>query len=200
MISIYDGAKKKITIAIALFGFSYLFDFETLSSIFFVSLIILIFLYRQGSRYNLFNNQAIHNPIDGRVISIENTENDIVIVIENSILDMGCVFAPLDCDNVSIENINGLNYSLNSKHAHLLNEKNIFTFKNKNDISVKMEINSGILSSHIQMLKSELIKNGEIVAHILQGNTRLYIPTSASIKIDVGDNVQARSILGHLQG
>ena len=193
---IYNLAKTKLTISIILLVIAYLLDFDFIMSILLIYIVVILYIYRHKKRYNLFNDKAIHIPVDGKITSIERLDDSIAIMIENFIFDIGTVVAPMDATYVKLNKINGLVYPLLSSHANKLNEKINCEFIRNNNI-IKMKICSGIFESSICHKNVQDIKNGDIFGHVIVANIMIYLPNDATLKVNIGDNIKQRSILGY---
>lgn len=193
---LYNLAKQKFTISFCIGVILYLVEFNFLAFIVFVYSLSVLYLYRQSKRYNLFNEKAIHIPVDGKIIGIEKLKDSICISIENSIFDLGSILAPINSEDVEVSKINGLNYSLFTKHANTLNEKINFSFC-KNTYNVKMTAICGFIPNSLYKDEFEKVNNGDILGHTISGIINMYIPNTCTLKVDIGDSIKARGILGY---
>lgn len=193
---LYDLAKKKLLISLVIGAILYFLEFNFLAFVVFGYSAIVFYLYRQTKRYNLFNDKAIHIPIDGKVIAIDKLKDNICISIENSIFDLGSILAPINSENVKVNKINGLNYNLFSRHSNLLNEKIQYEFY-KDNHSIQINAICGCMSNSLYKNAFSKVNNGDILGHMLTGVVHMHIPNTCILKIDIGDNVKSRSILGY---
>ena len=180
---LYDLAKQKFMISLFIGVALYFIGFEFLAFIVLGYSLIILYLYRQKKRYNLFNEKAIHIPVDGKIISIEKLQNSICISIENGICDLGSILAPINSEDVKVSKINGLNYSLFTRHANRLNEKLEFSF-NKDSHIITMSAICGFIANSLYKDEFEKVHNGDVLGHTI-------------LRVDIGDSVKARGILGY---
>jgi phosphatidylserine decarboxylase len=193
---LYDLAKQKFTISLFIGAILYFFEFNSLAFIVFGYSVVILYLYRQKKRYNLFNDKAIHIPIDGKIIAIDKLENSICVSIENGIFDLGNILAPINAEKIEVKKINGLNYSLFSRHSNILNEKIKYVFY-KDNHTIKMTAICSFMPNSLYKDEFKKVTNGDIMGHTILGLINIYIPNTCTLKIDIGDNVKARSILGY---
>ncbi len=193
---LYDLAKKKFIVSLIIAVVLYFFNFGFLAFIVLAYSLGVLYLYRQSKRYNLFNEKAIHIPVDGRIVSIEKLKDSICISIENGICDLGSILAPINSDDVKVNKINGLNYSLFTRHANTLNEKIHFDF-NKDGHTIKMTAICNFMPNSLYKYRFETVNNGDILGHTISGLVNIYVPNTCILKVDIGDNVKARGILGY---
>ena len=193
---LYDLAKQKFTTSIIIGAILYFFEFNVLAIIAFGYSGIIFYLYRAKKRYNLFNDKAIHIPVDGTIIAIDKLQNNICISIENNICDLGAILAPINSSIVKADKVNGLNYPLFSRHCNWLNEKIEYEFK-KDSHTINMTAICGFMSNSLYKNEFKTVQNGDILGHTVSGIINIYIPNTCMLKVDIGDNVQARSILGY---
>ena len=172
---------------------------DTLSSIWFILLVLLVFLYRKPKRETFRSNAMISSLVDGTIVGIDRLQDTICIRIENNIVDASIIKAPLECKIEKVQKRNGIYLQDLSLLADKLNEKyEIWLDK----AQIKIDIMPSFLSFtgvSFYPKKDDEIGFGEEIGFMMNGVIAIYLQNNATLKVSIGDKVKANeSIIASL--
>lgn len=184
---------------IAYYGISFvlfiifLFLFPILSILFFVLMLFFLWFFRDPKRE--IPDYGIVSPADGKIIELEERENEYFIAIFMSPLNVHINRAPISGKIIKVEYKKGKKYPADKKEASLKNESNTF-FIESEKFSLKVKQIAGILARRIVSFKKEgdFIKKGERIGLIKFGSrVELSLPKNLKILPKRGEKIYAGS-------
>ena len=160
-----------------------------------VCFLFLIFFFRNPHRGIVLNKDVILAPCDGKVINIEQIDNDRVqIYIFLSIFNVHRFRNPVSGDVINIEYKKGKFHKAYKKEASKENEANKITFKMKDGSIVYVTQVAGYIARRIacDLKKGDIAKQGDLFGMIYFGSGCLLdIPSKYSLNVDLKSNVKA---------
>ncbi len=197
-----NGLKYILYTFLASFVFS-LFDFDTFTFFSFVTIFVLVFLFRNPEReISIFDAGSVVSPVDGKVVDIEelsDSEYGYKVVVESTYLDIGVLRAPCDgyITQVSIKNGSRLSFSTPTAKALNAQIELIFKHEKHNQIKVKHIIAQSFAPLALTVFQSQSIRQSSRYGFMLHGFTEIYIPKNFRLNINTGSKIKAsQSLLG----
>ena len=171
----------------------------TLSSIWFIVSLVLVFVYRKPKREIFRSNAMLSSLIDGTIVGIDRLQDTICVKIENSIIDASIIKAPLECQITKIKKRNGIYLQNMARLSDKLNEKyEIWLDK----AQVKVDIMPSVLSFtgvSFYPQREDEVGFGEEIGFMMHGVVMIYLQNNATLKVSIGDKVKANeSIIASL--
>jgi phosphatidylserine decarboxylase len=187
--------------AFALFIVFKLFGVDTLAFVSLVSLIALIYLYRNPEReLPLFQHSSVTSPVDGTVISIkelEDLEYGYKVEINSDFSNVAVLRVPMSSIVNEIEHKNGTRLSKYSPLFSKTNENAVVVFENMDGNRVKIvhTCKQSFDGIHTDILKAQNLPQSFRYGTMINGVTTLYLPRNFRLNINVANELKASETL-----
>jgi len=170
-----------------------------LSSVWFVVLLVLVFVYRKPKREIFRSNAMLSSLVDGTIVGIDRLQDTVCVKIENSIVDASIIKAPLECKITKLKKRNGVYLQNISRLSDKLNEQyEIWLDKAQVKINIMPSALSFTGVSFYPQKKDE-VGFGEEIGFMMHGVVMIYLQNNATLKVSIGDKVKANeSIIASL--
>ena len=196
-----EGFKYISCAVIATFVFNIL-DFGILTFLSFISVLVLLFLFRNPERENItYAQNALVSSTDGKVISIDEIKNDsefaYKVMVESSCLDVSLLRIPMDSKLINFERRNGARLSKSSKLFSQISENIslIFEDMNKNTVKIQHTLKQSIAPIKVNVIKAQNLRQGERYGLMINGITTIYLPQNFRFNLTVGNELKASQTL-----
>jgi phosphatidylserine decarboxylase len=133
----------------------------------------------------------IISPCNGTVLEVGENENEKIIRVFLSVLDVHLQRSPIHGIVQSVEHKKGKFLKAMDPQAHIVNEQNIITIKNEKGIFTVKQI-AGILARRcVSWVKSgDVLKTGDKIGVIkFSSQVDLHFPKNIEVKVKKGDKV-----------
>ncbi|TLD96939.1 phosphatidylserine decarboxylase [Helicobacter jaachi] len=189
-------------ILLAAFLLSVCFEWSVCGFVSFIALIVWLVIFRNPERIpNNDEHNAFVAPVDGIIRNIESNSEQISILIETRLIDVGVIRAPCDIVEGSASEKKGLSLNFCSRDKRkVLN--GTMSFKNLADKPFSMDFYPVFFASNHLFAHSNL-SIGERMGFMKLGMTKIIIPTDKAhaefeLKVRIGDRIKAlQSIIGY---
>ena len=202
LLPVSQAGFKAIGCTTLLFIVAMIFDFDFLSFIAFSITLVLIFVYRNPEREMLlFENQSVLSPVDGKVISIDNIEDDseyaYKITLDSTYADVGVLRVPMNGILKELSLVKGAKLALNSVLASKINENSTLVFEDA--LSNKVKINNlskeSFANIAIDVIEGQNLLQTTRYGFMTNGLTSIYLPQNFRVNISVGTEITASETL-----
>ena len=192
---------KYILSATVTFILFYTLDFDFLTFVSFISIILFIYLYRNPERELLvFERDNVLSPVDGVITSIESIQDaqyTYKVQIKTSHLDVGVLRVPFDATLQNFDMKYGTRLSTTETLSASLNENVALVFTDNKSHSLKLEhtLDKSFASLHIDLIKDKSYKQVSRYGHLPYGLTSIYFPSNFRLNVHVGTHLKASQTL-----
>lgn len=131
------------------------------------------------------------SPCNGCVLEVSGSENEKIVRVFLSVLDVHLQRSPIDGSVISVKHQDGKFLKAMDPSAHIENEQNIITIKTDNGIFTVKQI-AGILARRcISWVKEgDILQKGDKIGVIkFSSQVDLIMPNNVEIKVKKGDKV-----------
>lgn len=191
--------------AAAAFLFFAVFDFDLFEFLTFVTIVFLIYVYRNPEREQPnFQAGSVVSPVDGLVSSIEEIEDKeyaYKVEIQSSYLDVSVLRAPMNAVLDSFTLQHGTRLSKFDPLSSNLNENAqlVFVDENSNKVKVSHMLKQSFDGIKIGAIEGQKFHQATRYGVMLNGITTLYLPQNFRLNINVGNELKAsESLIGYL--
>jgi len=193
---IFPAGWRYITYTIFSFIIFWILDLDFLSSVSFIMMIILLFLYRNPEKQINNEQEAILSPIDGSIVSIEELKDNkyrYKIDIDTSSLNISVMHSVMNSSVKSIRIVKGSRLSKKSKLFELLNEHAIIELCDEKDNEIKIihRLRQSISPLDIKLIPQQKLQKGDRYGIAIYASTSIYLPSSAHLNVNILQNVSA---------
>ena len=179
-----EGQKSILVAFIAMLVFI-LAECGFLAFISFALVVIFIFIYRNNALKINSNPTDILSPISGVISAIDIRGRNKLIYIDVSLCNSHILRA-LEDGEFKVTNKRGLNLSLSTFKANVLNEKATIEFKNSS-----LELISSMCNTSINIKENVNSLKGERIGVFLQGQVIVTIKPELELLANIGDKVES---------
>ncbi|MBD3840299.1 MAG: hypothetical protein IE909_00185 [Campylobacterales bacterium] len=175
---------KPVAIAFGVFVLSYLFDFDTLSFLGFIGVLFFLYYFRNENVYTPNELYCVTSPIDGKVVAIDKTDNQVKIYLQTSLLGIKKIVSPIGGDLKIKYFQNGANLSSFEYKSKYLNQQAELCIGN-----LTMKIIVGKWNTSFEINKE--IKNVRSADTLMLANDVMVVLQfdKGDILVDIGENV-----------
>jgi len=195
---------NRIGVAFLVFIFFSIFDFKFLGFISFITVLALIFIYRNPERMSpILEVKSVVSPVDGTVISIEELENSeyaYKIEIDSNYFDVSLLRSPLSAAVKSVELMRGARLSKDSPLAKELNERVEIVFEDsfENSVKIKHMLKQSFDRIKVDLNTKQNTIQGARYGLMINGITTIYLPQNFRVNLSIGQEVNAsQSLVGY---
>jgi len=152
-----------------------------------------IYFFRDPKVRITKGDNLILSPCSGTVLEVGETENDKVVRVFLSVLDVHLQRSPVAGRVVNVEYKPGKFLRAMKPQAHIVNEQNIITIENESGKYFVKQI-AGILARRcVSWVKSgDVLRCGDKIGMIkFSSQVDLHMPKTANIRVKLGDKVVA---------
>lgn len=195
-----DGWKYLISSAI-LFIIFFIFDFELLAFLTFVTMLFLLVVFRNPEReLGSFEEDSILSPVDGVVSAIseiQDPEYAYQIDIKSTYLDVALLRAPINASLESVKFENGTRVSSENHLFKSINENAQIVFLNKSGLKIKVthRVSQSFAPLSIDAIESQTLSKSSRYGVMLCGVSSIYLPHNVRINVNLGQEVKASHTL-----
>lgn len=189
-------------IAFIIFSF---FDFNLLEFLSFLTLLFLIYVYRNPERMiPSFEELSVVSPVDGVLLSIEELKNEeysYKLEINSNYLNVSLLRAPLNSVIKNIDVNHGARLSHTSILSRYINERVELIFQDnyKNKIKVSHILKQSFDNIKLDIMNKESLIQGSRYGLMVNGITTLYLPQNFRINVSIGEELNSsQSLIGYL--
>ncbi len=187
---------------LAYFIFSFL-DLDLFEFISFLSIIALLFIYRNPEReLSAFEQNSVLSPVDGVVLSIKESGGEYTykVEIDSGYRDVSILRVPMTSLLKKIDLKRGARLSRYSSLAKKINENVELVFENKNLNKIKLlhMLKQSFTSIELGTRESQQLSQGSRYGVMISGITTIYLPQNFRLNVGVGSEVKAsESLIGY---
>jgi phosphatidylserine decarboxylase len=192
-------------ISFVLFIAFFIFNFDVLSFLAFISTLLIGFIYRNPEReVPLFESGAVVTPVDGKVVAIESLEDDeeygYKILVESSYSDVSLLRAPISSTITNSSIVRGSRLSSVSDLSTKINERAELVFVANNiQIKVVHTLAQSFDDISIYTTDSADILQGRRYGLMVSGITQIYLPHNFRSNVSIASELKAsQTLLGYL--
>lgn len=206
---------KNNLLPIAKEGFIYIFyailasvifsvlDLELFEFISFLSIFVLLFVYRNPEReLSVFEQNSVRSPVDGIVLSIKETKGEYSykVEIDSRYTDVSILRVPMTSILKNIDLRNGARLSRHSSISKKINEtvELVYEDNNSNKLKVLHMLKQAFAPIDLRFQESQSLTQGSRYGVMISGVTTIYLPQNFRLNIGVGTEVKAsQSLIGY---
>jgi phosphatidylserine decarboxylase len=159
--------------------------------------------FRNPPRHIPDGDGLILSPADGRIVGIEQGEQNTKVSIFMSVFNVHVNRAPAAGTIESIQYQRGRHLPANREEASRQNEQNALQLQGADGLQLMFVQVAGILARRIvcYVRRGDRVQRGEIVGSILFGSrVDVHLPQSVQVQVREGDRVKGgKSVLGVIQ-
>ncbi len=179
-------------------------DLELLELTAFIAIFAFAYIYRNPERIlPTFEKASVISPVDGRVIAIEELEDNeytYKIEIESSYMDVSVLRIPLTSEIESFSIVRGARLPKQNLLSKLLNENATVVFKDHdaNRVKVTHMLKRSFDSIKFDLFEKQKVSQGNRYGTVVNGTTTIYLPQNFRLNVGVGSELKgAQTLVGY---
>ena len=198
-----SGLKYILSALVALFVFE-IFDFDFLTFVSFVFLIVFLYFFRNPEReLPAFAQKSLVSPVDGVVTSIQEIEDEnyaYVVEIDANYTNVGVLRVPMDSSVDAVTIHKGTRVAKSSKLFQDINEyaEILLSDNSNNKIKIVHRLKQSIDGISLDIIDAQKLRQAARYGFAVNGTTFVYIPKNFRLNVSVANELKAsESLLGY---